>query len=347
MSMVSARVGAVGAIACAVFAFCPPPIAASAFGLHLGPLHLDLPFSGFHRHGRIARSEPAPSARGEPSAAGQSAQNASPVLLYPILAWPSLYDDIFPPNTSATSAQQTSSWPFGYENIFDQAFAKYPPERSAELCPYRDASAEIVMRIERQTGPNAEQKPLLEKLAAALGQANGYLMHACPKEIPLRPIARLQLMEGQTDAMIMALEIVRPPLQKFEQSLDEQQRARWNGSEPAANSASSACDSKTEKAESGNWPLSQLEQAVQPNEAQRKELANVQDAFNRAASGLAADCSAAVAPSALGRLEAIEQRLDATWRALQTIEVALANFQKDLSDEQKARINALEIASAR
>jgi hypothetical protein len=42
-----------------------------------------------------------------------------------------------------------------------------------------------------------------------------------------------------------------------------------------------------------------------------------------------------------------EDWLDTTWRAVETIEAALANFQKDLSDEQNARINAMQIASAR
>jgi hypothetical protein len=275
-------------------------------------------------------------ARTKPDTA-ELAQSDRPTLLYPILVWSSLDDAIFMPRTSA-------SWPFSYENIFDQAFAKYPPEQSADLCPYRDTSADIVTPIERETEPSVAQKPLLEKLATALGQANGYLIKSCPKDIPLRAVGRLQLMEGQIDAMIMALEIIRPPLQKFEQSLDDKQRARWDGAGPASDGDTLACHSKAENA---NWPLPLLEQAVQPTDGQRNALASVEDAFKRAASGLAADCGGAVPQTASARLEITEDRLDATWRAVQTIEVALADFQKDLSDEQKARINALEIASTR
>ena len=43
--------------------------------------------------------------------------------------------------------------------------------------------------------------------------------------MPPLPVERLQLMHSQIDATIMALEIVRVPLQKFEQSLDDRQRA--------------------------------------------------------------------------------------------------------------------------
>ena len=261
-----------------------------------------------------------------------------PTLLYPVLAWPSLDDAIFSPRTA-------SSWPFDYKDIFDQAFAKYPPQQADELCPYRDTSGEAAARIERDIEPNAAQKPLLEGLATALGQANGLLIKSCPSEIPLLPVARLQLMESQIDAMIMALEFIRPPLQKFEQSLDDKQRARFDGDAPAAGDAVLACSSN--RADAANWPFSLLERAVQPTDAQRKALLEVEAAFGRAAAGLAADCRGAVPQTASGRLEAIENRLDATWRAVETIQVALTDFQKELSDEQKARINALEIASTR
>jgi len=203
---------------------------------------------------------------------------------------------------------------------------------------------DLVMRITRETAPTAAQKPLLQNLATALGQANGYLIKSCPGEIPPRPVARLQLMENQIDAMIMALDIVRPRLQAFEQSLDDKQRARLNG--PAPSSTTSAVPACKLSANAVSGLLSQLERAVEPTDAQRPALAVVGDAFNRAAAALDADCSTATPPTALGRLEALETRLDATWRAVLTIQVALANFQGELNDEQIGRFNALEFAAA-
>jgi hypothetical protein len=44
-------------------------------------------------------------------------------------------------------------------------------------------------------------------------------------------------------------------------------------------------------------------------------------------------------------LQAIEARLDITWVAVQTIQVAVAQFQKQLSDQQRARFNALQLAA--
>jgi LTXXQ motif family protein len=318
----------IGAVALVVITLCPPQ-ATSALGLRLGPFHLHLPIPGYHGR-RVARSEPIPP---------EPAEGVSPTLLYPILAWPSLYDDIFWPRTS-------SAWAFGYEDIFDQAFARYSysPQRASDLCPYRMSTDEVVTRITRDTMPTAAQRPLLQKLATALGQANGYLIKSCPSEIPKEPVARLQLMEHQIDATIMALQIVRPPLQEFARSLDDKQRARFDGAPPSSEIPGASCKLS---ALSVNGPLIQVEQAVRPTDEQRREATIVADAFNRAAIEFETGCRSAVPPTALARLDATVSRLDATWRAVQAIEVALANFQKDLSDEQSARFNALEIAVTR
>ena len=322
-----ARIARIGVLALAFIAL-NPPLEANAYRLRLWPFHFRLAVPGHHHWRRLARSE---------ITASEPRESGAPTLLYPILAWPSLDDDIFWPKLS-------SFWTFGYENIFGQAFAKYPPQRASDLCPYRMSAGEIVMRISREVVPTAVQKPLLEKLATALGQANGYLIKSCPSEIPPRPVARLVLMEHQIDATIMALQIVRPPSQEFAQSLDDAQRARFNGPPPSADTVAGSCKPSTAAVKR---LLTQLDQAVQPTDAQRPATAAVADAFDRAAREFDVNCQGAVPPTALGRLDATVARLDATWRAVQIIEVALANLQKDLNDEQNTRFNALEIASTR
>ena len=128
-------------------------------------------------------------------------------------------------------------------------------------------------------------------------------------------------MEHQIDATIMALQIVRPPLQEFAQSLDDAQRARFNGPPPSADTVAGSCKPSTAAVKR---LLTQLDQAVQPTDAQRPATAAVADAFDRAAREFDVNCRGAVPPTALGRLDATVARLDATWRAVQIIEVALA-----------------------
>jgi len=211
MATLSARICAV---ALAFVALAPPP-EAEAFGLSFGPFHLSLPIPGFRRH---RHAEP---------------DQSVPALLYPVLAWPGLLEDIFAPNLAPP-------WPFGYNNIFDQAFAKYSPQRAAEFCR-PDIPVDMAPRIGQATTPNDRQSLVLQKLAAALGQANAYLIRSCPKDVPSQPVARLQLMQVQIDATVMALEIVHPQLQAYEQALDDEQRAKLDRVGAAVGSAPPVC----------------------------------------------------------------------------------------------------------
>jgi hypothetical protein len=88
-----------------------------------------------------------------------------------------------------------------------------------------------------------------------------------------------------------------------------------------------------------------LKQALQPAAAQEAALNNLERAFDRAASGLNGVCSDGMPRMPSARLQAIEARLDITWVAVQTIQVAVARFQKQLSDQQRARLNALQLAA--
>ncbi len=323
MLPVSARIGVVALVIATIGA----PPRASALGLNFGPLHFFLPVPGF-RGGRSAPSEPSP-----------TTENHPPTLLYPVLALPSLYDNIFWPKASAPL-------PFSYQDILDKAFGKYAPdERTSNLCPDRIATEEIVARIARETTPTAAQRSALQKLGAALGQANGFLIKSCPDKVPVHPVDRLRLMDREIDATIMALGLVRPTLQEFADSLDTKQRAQLDGSAPAAVS-SKATDCKL-SAELVNEPLAQLARAVQPTEAQQAAFATVQDAFKRAAREFDGYCAGAIPPTALARLDAITSRLDASWRAVEAIEVALASLQQGLSDEQYMRLDNLQVAMSR
>jgi len=220
----------VAVIALALAASCSAP-PAYAVGLRLGPLYLPLPFAPrgqAYRHRSAAARNNA--ALHSEATASELAQTRAPDLLYPILAWPSFANDIFQP-------RNPSSWPYSYESIFDQAFAKHLPERVADFCPHRISVGDAALRIGREIAPTAAQRPLLQQVETALAQANGYLIQSCPTEIPQHPIDRLRLMETQIDAMVMALEIVRPPLQKFEQSLTDKQRAAFAARSMAASGA--------------------------------------------------------------------------------------------------------------
>jgi hypothetical protein len=171
VAMIGVRIAALG-LALAVL--CPSS-QASAFGIRLGPFLL---FGGraHHHHRHVVRRpteavrtptealrrptealrRPTEALAPEATPTHDVAQNRTPSLLYPILAWPSLADDIFlfwPTNRS--------SWPFSYQSIFDQAFAEYPAKRVADLCPHQLGESDATLRIGRAIAPTAAQEPLL------------------------------------------------------------------------------------------------------------------------------------------------------------------------------------------
>lgn len=88
-------------------------------------------------------------------------------------------------------------------------------------------------------------------------------------------------------------------------------------------------------------PTRRLEQVLRPSDAQRSTLDALNDATTNAADVLKANCPADEALTPPGRLLAMEQRLNAMLQAIKIVLPALEAFYNMLSDEQKARFNAL------
>jgi hypothetical protein len=330
------KIGAYLAIAAlTAVIFAPPP--AAAFGLRIGPFHIGIPFY-FHRRHLYMHANPGDLARPE------TGQGANSALLYPSTALAAIFQNIFWPANS-------SAWQFGYQDIFTTAFAKAPADQNPRLCqPAADGNT-IVGRLSAELNPNPEQMQLLQKLGGALSAASGYLAKSCANEIPAQPVARLKVMGSQVEELAMAIDIARQPLQDFEQFLNDEQRARFAVMIAAPTTAERSDQSGNVTLGCGasptavDWSVDQIKQSVQPTDAQRDALTGLNQAFGKAASDLEAHCPTTIPPTALSRLETIQARLDATWRAELAIQVALADFETKLSDEQKDRFDATDFAA--
>jgi LTXXQ motif family protein len=332
---------AIAAFALIPFGSSPAP----ALGLRLGPFHLGLPSLGHRHHHRALymHGNSNDVARRESRTATQPAPGVNLALLYPGRALSPIFQNVFWPAFS-------SPWPFSYDAIFTTAFATPAAERRREDCAQPlDANA-IVERLRAEIGPNAEQMERLQRLGGAIAAAAGYLGKSCPTAIPAQPIARLQLMDSQIQVLTMAVDIIHQPLQEFEQSLTDEQRARFNGQAPRKGRVS-ARSNHTEIRSCGasaaaiDWSIGEIDKSVQPSEQQRPALADVQQAFGKAANDLEAHCPTSVPRTAVARLETIESRLDATWRAVLSIQVTLQDFETKLTDEQRNRLQAMTFAA--
>jgi hypothetical protein len=88
-------------------------------------------------------------------------------------------------------------------------------------------------------------------------------------------------------------------------------------------------------------PIDRIQQAIQPNDAQRTALDDLANASVKAAQGIKAACPTQIAATAPGRLAAMQTRLEAMIAAVGIVQPPLDHFYGLLNDEQKARLTAL------
>jgi hypothetical protein len=87
--------------------------------------------------------------------------------------------------------------------------------------------------------------------------------------------------------------------------------------------------------------IDQIQQAMQPNEAQRASLDELANALISAAQMIRASCPTQTALTAPERLAVMQQRIEAMIKAESAVQQPLGNFYDLLDDDQEARLNAI------
>jgi hypothetical protein len=128
--------------------------------------------------------------------------------------------------------------------------------------------------------PIDAQRTTLDELKAESAKAIDLLKGACPNDLPSTPTGRLAAMQARLETMLAAVKTVHPALDRFYQSLSDEQKARFNAIAPPQDSAS-AKDKRdlvafcTRTPGVTDLPIDQIAEAVQPNESQRACVANL------------------------------------------------------------------------
>ncbi len=227
-------------------------------------------------------------------------------------------------------------------------------QRAAEVCSNNasDLTDWPIERISEIVQPTDAQRPALDDLRAASAKAIDILNAGCPTDLPSTPTGRLAAMESRLQVMLQAVQTVRSPLERFYQSLTDEQKARFNAVAPRSDTAAAGehqrdltkfCDERSPGVT--DLPINRIAQKVRPTPAQRTALDELKDASAKAAYGLKASCPIYQALTPTGRVEAMEKRLEATLGGVRTVQPALVKFYEGLTDEQKARFNSLRSAS--
>jgi LTXXQ motif family protein len=336
---------AAAAIIFATFTAVPIP----AFAFWIGPFHLGLALLGHrhhyhhlymrghahevarHREARHREPHGAPPHQNpnqnetatrevpQEEAVHQARHRNGWPLLYPIGPLPTMFQNIL------WGPASSSIWPIGYETVFSSAFAQTTTE--PDQCHQPVNADAIIERLRQEIGPNTDQISRLQRLGQAIDTGADRLAKSCSTEIPHEPIARLQLMLRQIEALTMAIDLIRQPLEDFEQSLTNEQKARL-AAEAASATAASRPDVNTETPACGSSSaavdrsVQKINKSVQVSDEQRRALDELHQALSTAANDLDAQCSMPVPQSAVARLDTLEARLDAIWHAVLSIEAA-------------------------
>jgi hypothetical protein len=298
--------------------------------------------------------------------------------------WPYAYSDIFD-YTFWPYAYDPGYWAYAYDDFVDtvfwgdespySAYAMLGPEPGGEfagyasparqrpsadtqtlrqLCgdPDKGVTAWPLASITRAVRPTPAQRALLDELRTAAAKAADVFKQSCADTYAMTPPGRLRAMTNRVSATLEAVRIVRPALEKFYNSLSDEQQARFNalgphvGERPPqqpeqdANAQSESCGQP--KSSLTQLPIERIEAVVHPAGKQKEELDRLGAATRKAVQGLQAACPDEVPLTPVGRLQAMEKRLEAMLEAANRVQPALDEFYAELSSEQKARFNTLQ-----
>ena len=291
------------------------------------------------------------------------------------LFWPYAYGNLFYSSLWPDDyGYDDPLWVYGYGDIYEGIFSpdvydQYvqgsgAPQRMATLTQSMaqscdDEASEVtgwpIDQIQSAVQPTSDQTALLDDLGNAVVKASDVIKSHCPTTVSFTPTGRIDDMQQRLQGMVQAVDMVSPPLGKFYDSLNDEQKARFNdigasaqgakpeaGNAPPQNSARNAPNPQAQcDAQVMAWPTDQINRLVQPNDAQRAKLDALQSAATSAQDTVKAACPTQMPATPPERLAAAGNHLKAMLQAVDSIRPALHDFYDSLNNDQKARFNTL------
>ena len=286
--------------------------------------------------------------------------------------WPYAYDDIFV-DLLWGFGLGGPFWDYGYGDVHGGLFSPYgyndlsgyPPASAPEgatranrRTPSRQAalssqlsqmcgddSREVagwpIDRIAQSVSPTTEQGASLDKFANATIEAAQAIKAACPTNIVFTPTGRLDAMQKRIEGMAHGVDIVGPPLDRFYNTLTDEQKARLNAANEQERRDRGSLANCGAVSNATRWPGEQIEKAVRPDPGQRAKLDALKSAMDKAADDLRDACPSALPATPPARLRAISMRLNAMLQTVKNVRAALDDFYNSLSDEQRMQFNMI------
>jgi hypothetical protein len=278
------------------------------------------------------------------------------------LFWPFAYYDLY--DYALWGDYDDAFWNYGYDDVYSGLFSPYGPDTLAAYLPQtvegqpsasttttplaqmcgsdsRDIDGLPLNQVEQVIQPTDIQRTALDDLFSASAKAAQTIAAACPADIALTAPKRLAAMQQRIEAMIAAVKILQPPLDKLYGLLSDEQKARLTALGEDHRLSTSGTLAQNCDATALTWPSAEIDKMVHPNDAQQQALVALKHATDEAANMLKASCPIAEPLTAPARLAAVANRLDTILEAIKTVRAALDPFYMSLSDDQKANFDAI------
>jgi hypothetical protein len=215
--------------------------------------------------------------------------------------------------------------------------------------------------IAQITRPDDTQHAALDELRSSVAATVNKLTSECPREISAPFSAQLDDVIQGIDTTVAGLDAVRPALQNYYGTLEDEQKARllvrgllaveaqaqvqerssqserWRvfngGPAPTPHPLGAVCEQLT--ASLRDWPIRQMESDMGLSDPQRIALYELAIASLKASNTLACPAEGALTP--VGRLDTMRLRLSAMRAAVSAVRPALLHFYEVLNERQKQR----------
>jgi hypothetical protein len=141
--------------------------------------------------------------------------------------------------------------------------------------------------------------------------------------MPLTPLDRLDAVDKRLETMILAVQIVREPLEHFYDLLSEGQKARLSALGQPTNvrvptgGGFALCDPRA--ANFATLPADRIERTLQPTAQQEPAFEALKAASAGAAAKLEGSCPATPPQTPVERIDAVQKRLEAMVQAAQSV----------------------------
>lgn len=279
------------------------------------------------------------------------------------LFWPFAYNDLY---DYTIWGDGLGFWGYGYPDIYAGIFgpygydglATYLPQRPSgrrharsvpldQLCgsDRREITGLPVDQIAAAVQPTGAQGASLDELGNASIEAAAIIRASCPTQVAATAPGRLAAMQQRVEALVKAVELVQPALDKFYGSLTDEQKARFNALAEDQRGTARGDNASLVKgcgAPVGlDWPGAEIDARLHPSETQRAALQVLQDTSAKVSDALEAACQPSDAMTPPARMAAVHKRLDNLLDGVKSVRAALEDFYATLSDEQKAQFEAI------